>query len=485
MHAKLLIALLLALTLPRAGHAQQENIFFVNEKERPSRVVVSLTEELPAGADILPGMLGRLHGVIGDLKGAQLGKFLATPIPRTKLLDARGNLHRIGVAHLFGRETVKRVELLAGNEGVFLAQELDVAAPDASPRVARLDPTRFWALLVEWPRYQGTLEANSSQDESAAPPPGVLTELPHPYTQAPFHLDQQTLGDRFLRGRKSSIPPVSRVLAQETMFVRLPRGYTPAHPAGVLVWINAARDGSVPALFSDVLDELGLIAVGIQDVGNDREVADRYQLALDAAWTASRRFHIDPRRVYLSGISGGGHVVSMLQACFPDVFTGAVPIIGLKAYFNVPVGNGRFVRAGYERPEAKLWALTRQRRLAPITGDTDPNGVTIRQAAPRMAADGIPIRVFDYKGLGHRMPSADQFAEALRWVDAPYRAEREKEETAARDAMDAYKKKFGAATPENDRQRAELIRITQLGPWTAAAWEAVSTYRGQGQTESR
>jgi hypothetical protein len=75
------------------------------------------------------------------------------------------------------------------------------------------------------------------------------------------------------------------------------------------------------------------------------------------------------------------------------------------------------------------------------------------------------------------MPSAEQFADALRWVDAPSRAERAKEDAAAREALDAYTKKFGDAAPEGDRQRAELIRVTQLGPWTDAAWEAVSILR--------
>jgi hypothetical protein len=302
--------------------------------------------------------------------------------------------------------------------------------------------------------------------------------LSKPYVQAPFFLDQQTLGDRFLRGRQTDIKPVSRVLGDESMHIRLPRGYDAKRPAGLLVWVNAGREGEVPGVFNTALDELGLIAVGIDKVGNDRDVSDRYQLALDAVWTASTRFHVDRERVYLAGLSGGGSVVSMLAPCFPEYFAGSVPIVGMRSYFNVPVGNGKLVRAGYERPESKRWALTRTRRMGPITGEGDANGVVIRQAAKRMAEDGVPIRVFDFPELGHQMPSATQFAQALRWVDGPRSAALAKQAEAARAALDVYVRKFGSGAPANEKQRAELVRVTELGPWSEAAWEAVAMLRG-------
>ena len=129
------------------------------------------------------------------------------------------------------------------------------------------------------------------------------------------------LCERFLHGKSTTVPATKRVLDEELMYVRLPRGYSAKRPAGLLIWINAGIDGHIPDVFFPALDELGMVGVGIRKVENERPVADRYQLAFDAFATASKRFHIDPRRVYLTGISGGGRISSILAACFPDYFT--------------------------------------------------------------------------------------------------------------------------------------------------------------------
>jgi hypothetical protein len=453
--------------------AQQDNIFFIG-KERPQRVVVTIGDDPPPPEHATAGMFGLLHGVIADLKGQDVGTLLATPMPKSKLLDARGNLERLGVAHLLGKEGTKRVALYWGNEGTFVAEELGV---EGGGKAARLDAGRARMLFFEtapWPLFRGEVEPATPP---AVPATGASVELEKPYVQAPFFLDQQTLGDRFLRGRPTDIPATTRALAEEQMFVRVPRGYDPRRPAGLLVWVNAGGDGQVPQACGPVLDELGMLGVGIVNVGNDRPLADRYQLALDAVWTVARRFHVDQERVYLSGISGGAAVVSMLGPCFPEYFAGTVPVVGLRSYFNIPVGNGKYIRAGYERPEAKRWAMMKKRRMAPITGDLDGNAQTIRQGAKGMQQDGVPVRVFDIKELGHQMPSATQFAQALRWVDEPRAQARAKAVSDAGEALAKYEQKFGKTPPANAKQREELLRVTEIGPWSDAAWEAVELLR--------
>jgi hypothetical protein len=134
----------------------------------------------------------------------------------------------------------------------------------------------------------------------------------------------------------------------------------------------------------------------------------------------------------------------------------------------------------YRRPEAKLWALAKRRRVGVITGDGDSNAAGIRESARIMAGDGMTVRVFDYKGMGHEMASAAQIREALAWVDEPYRKERERETRAARESLEKYIQRNGRRAPANDRDHAELVRVTELGPWTDAAWEAVVLLRGAG-----
>src|SRR5436190_9817436 len=152
-------------------------------------------------------------------------------------------------------------------------------------------------------------------------------------------------------GRKATIEGAERDLEEEKFSVRLPRGYGPRQPAGLLVWVDAGPSGRPPAPFAAALDELGIACIGAGSSGNNRLVSTRYQLALDAVATAERKFHIDPRRLYVTGVSGGGRVSSMLLGCFPEVFAGAVPIVGISFYENVPIGTGKFWPAGYGKPK--------------------------------------------------------------------------------------------------------------------------------------
>jgi hypothetical protein len=347
--------------------------------------------------------------------------------------------------------------------------------------VAKLDPNRFRALLLGWPRYRGEIIAKEGAEASVVPAAGKQFELEKPYLQGPFYLDKETLSERFMHGSKSQVPPVARVLQDETMYVRLPRGYDPKRPAGLLVWVSAEQAGGVPEVFNAALDELGIIGVGIKNIGNDREVADRFQLPMDAVWTVSRRYHVDSRRVYLSGISGGGRVVSRMIICFPDYFTGGVPIVGMDSYFNIPTGNGRYLPGRFRRPENKMWALAKTRHFAVITGDRDMNAFEIRESSKQMIADGLGVKVFDYKNFGHQMPSAPQFREALMWADEPYQQVRQKEAAAAKAALEKYVGKYGKRAPADEKQRAELVRVTEAGAWTDAAWEAVELLRSGGK----
>jgi len=475
-------------------------------KEKAIRAVLTVGDGLPASMAVpapssvptpASAMLLNLDGVLATLSGKELSLLASTPQTSSKLLDARGDLRRVCVVHLYGKEqtTAKRVEILCGPDGILLAQEMDspAAKPDAAARVVKLDVERFRQVSLDWPRYRGSFEASAPVSASGAAvtglfdkslgtalsvSPGGVVELPKPLMPAPLLLDQKLLGERFLGGRRSTIPAAARLLSGEKMFVRVPRSYDPKRPIGLLVWINAGDDGHPPQVFSKALDELGIACVGIANVGNDRPVADRYQLALDAVFAASTRLHVDPRRVYVTGISGGGRVSSMLAACFPDYFTGAVPIVGLSAYQRVPMGNSRYMPAGYEKPGEKRFSLFRTRRMAAITGGVDFNHSEIVAAAELMKKDGVQIRVFDYEKLGHQLPSADQFLEAITWADEPYQETVKKEEAAAKSLFEKYVQKRGAVPPTDEKGRAELVKVTEAGPWSEPAWKAVELLRG-------
>lgn len=477
--------LALSLLWAFAAIARPDGVFELG-RSKPTRAVITARDAYPA--DSLGGspMLRELSGIIAELNARDTSLLAQAVLPGSKMVDARGTLFRVGVVHLIGKSESerKRVELLLSPDGVVLAQELDTddGKETKQGRVVKLDSEKFRQASIEWSRYRGGfggthpgLRMDESKDAALAA--GIEAPLAAPLTPAPFFLDQKLLGDRFLSGRRSNIAGATRVLSAEKMTVRTPKEYDPARPAGLLVWINAGPQGSIPPMFVQAMDELNIACVGIENVGNDRAVAERYQLALDAVFAASARVHVDPRRVYVTGISGGGRVSSMMQACFADYFTGAVPIVGLSCYERVPLGNSRYAPAGYSKPREARFGLFKTRRMAAITGDQDFNHSEIESAASIMQKDGVRVRVFDYEKFGHQMPSPAQFLEAIKWVDEPYQQAIAKERESAEALLAKYIKKHGEAPATDAGGRAELVKVTEMAAWSEAAWRAVEWLR--------
>jgi predicted esterase len=201
-------------------------------------------------------------------------------------------------------------------------------------------------------------------------------------------------------------------------------------------------------------------------------VTNREQLALDAVETASHRFLIDPRRVYITGLSGGGRVSSIMQACFPDVFMGAIPIAGMSSYQHVPNGLGQFWRAAYARPGSDTFRVFKGRRMAGITGERDGNAREMRNATNIMRRDGLNVKLFDYPDMAHELPTPERFLDALKWIDEPAVEAMKAEKLAAAKAWDTYKTRFPDETATDEAARRLLVKVTEAAPWTPQAWRA-------------
>lgn len=299
----------------------------------------------------------------------------------------------------------------------------------------------------------------------------ATVELRGPLAHGRFGLDEKTL--ERVQGGRAMYPPTSRVLSEERLWVRLPTGYEPRWLAGVLVWIDPMMEGKPPAALHAAADEFGLIIMSPAKAGNQRAVVDRLQLALDAAATASRRWLIDPERVYVAGLSGGGKMSSILLAAFPEVFTGAMPIVGLSWYLRLPTGEpGKFWAPEFAKPEGARWKKFATRRLGVVTGPGDFNYEPIRAGVALFEKDKLSVRLFDVPGLGHEMPGPEALREAVAWIDEPGRAARFKAEERATAAADAL--------PSEPEPRRQALRALVLAhPWTRAAWAALDELGGR------
>lgn len=292
----------------------------------------------------------------------------------------------------------------------------------------------------------------------------------------PLHVDRAALTKRFFAGLDT--PPPAKIESYRDGFrYRIPKPYDARAPLGMLVWVSPGDDGTPPPQLAELADELGLVLAGANKSGNDRPVADRLQLALSIVSDVAREFHVDPRRVYIAGMSGGGKIATILQAGCPEIFSGCIPIVGTGWRRDVRLADGKAWPRIVGQPAKGSQEVLRSRRIAPITGQEDFNYRPMLAFAAQMKEDGLAVQVFDVPGLGHEMPSAAALREAVVWVDGPWQVLRQQEVSRGRELMKEYRAEYGADQPRSAKARELLQRLTSEAPWTEESWQAVEWLR--------
>jgi hypothetical protein len=213
-------------------------------------------------------------------------------------------------------------------------------------------------------------------------------------------------------------------LADESFAAYVPEDYDPDRPWGLLVWVHAAETGAPPAYLIPLLSKHQLIWIGANNSGNERGVGVRFGLALDAVHNMRKLYNIDDSRVYVSGISGGGKVSMMLAIIYPEVFNGAIPIVGATYFRHIPISgeNGKFWQGMFEKPpKPTLERAARDGRFVFITGSEDFNRQSIQDTLEQgFKKDGFAhIEYVEIPGMKHQMPQAGVFENAIESLDAP------------------------------------------------------------------
>jgi hypothetical protein len=214
-------------------------------------------------------------------------------------------------------------------------------------------------------------------------------------------------------------------LPDESFEVYVPADYTGDKPFGLLVFVNPHPSGRPPQNYVPLLDKYHLIYVGPNKVGNDRFVRLRMGLAIDAVENMRKRYKIDPERIYVSGISGGGRVASMLGVGFADVFRGGFYIIGCDFYKEEKsTEKNGYYRRSYNVPPAKIFNLARKSsKHVFLTGDNDGNRDQTQLYYNGFKRDGFEhITYFQVPGMGHQAPDAEWFEKGLAALDEPIAA---------------------------------------------------------------
>lgn len=210
-------------------------------------------------------------------------------------------------------------------------------------------------------------------------------------------------------------------LVREKFRVVIPATYRPETAWGLFVWIDASPQPNLSMDWVPILAEKKLLFVGADNTGNGRNMFDRCRLAVDAVHNMKSRFHVDPDRVYVSGISGGGRVASNVGIAYADVFTGTFPIVGVNFYKPIPTGEPNMFWLPRYQPDARILESAKAKnRYVLLTGEKDFN----RENALRVYRDGFQAEGFrhalylEVPGMGHGKPPADWFAKGIEFLDA-------------------------------------------------------------------
>ncbi|HYE04666.1 MAG TPA: PHB depolymerase family esterase [Planctomycetota bacterium] len=221
-------------------------------------------------------------------------------------------------------------------------------------------------------------------------------------------------------------PAYAYDIAKEPFDVYVPASYDGTRPFGLIAYISPGKGGG-PGGYASVLDRHDLIWIGNQNVENERGVPFRQALTLDGVHGILARYRIDPERIYVAGMSGGGRCASEAAPRFPDVYTGGgIYFVGCNA-MDAPGG----------KDSNRLRELAKTRRYAFMTGETDFNKPGTQSVFAQYKGAGFPhIAYYETPGLGHEMPPADWFDKAMVELDRPL-LERATQLLAQAEALDA------------------------------------------------
>jgi predicted esterase len=214
-------------------------------------------------------------------------------------------------------------------------------------------------------------------------------------------------------------------IKKESFEMYVPDCYDSNTPFGLIVWISAGPGGPIETYqgSKELMDKHKLIWVGANNSGNTEDTYKRrIPLALDAAYNVHKLYNIDPNRIYVGGISGGGRVASRTAFHHSDVYAGGIFVIGADYWVNMTVpGKNTIWRASFPRPQPRfLLRAKKHGRYVLLTGDNDVNMLEMhtyyQKGYSKFLNNVLYIQV---PGMGHQMPPPDELDKALDFVDTP------------------------------------------------------------------
>jgi pimeloyl-ACP methyl ester carboxylesterase len=211
-------------------------------------------------------------------------------------------------------------------------------------------------------------------------------------------------------------------LKDELFYVHVPENYDNEQPFGILAFVAPSDAVALPAGLESVLKERRLIYMAPQKAGNSFPVSRRAGLTLAGIIKLQEIYRVDPNRIYVAGVSGGGRVAVRLAFFHPELISGALPIGGADFYEAVPkVHATQADEYGTVPVDPMLALMTRVKvPFALITGDQDPRrGNLLDLYEGGFQKRHFRAKLMDLPGVGHAPCDATTLGQALDFVETP------------------------------------------------------------------
>ena len=210
----------------------------------------------------------------------------------------------------------------------------------------------------------------------------------------------QLAGENTARHAEKSVAP-DELLTWE---IYVPENYQPDNPPGLMVYISPTPSGEIPRDWETIMEDRNLIWVAANGSGNSVIVARRAIFAMIAPTLIQKYYKIDAKRVYLSGLSGGGKMASIVATDNAHLFKGAIYNCGVDFWQQDP---------------PKRFEQIKQNHYVFVTGTLDQALEPTKKVYKQYRQAGVEnIKLMVIHNMTHRNPNRFNFSEAIEFLDS-------------------------------------------------------------------
>lgn len=213
----------------------------------------------------------------------------------------------------------------------------------------------------------------------------------------------------------------------EDFWVGVPEDYDSGKKYGLLVYISPGPNGQPPNGWLEVLYKNDILYAGANKVGNGDPNERRTGLSVLLTGLMQKEYSIDPKRVYISGLSGGARTANFLAYMHPELYTGAILDCGACFARDVPHEHPPAKQGGqhgadytviFDKALIDEDEVKENVRFALVTGPQDwryGDIVDIYQGGYKPY--GYQAELFDIPDMGHHNSSPETLQKAISFLD--------------------------------------------------------------------